>query len=535
MRHKSRSTKNKIWLKNLPTKVRLLMPTIGEKSLGSSIGMADEQFDPTAFDGDMDALVQEGTPWERPATPSAPRGVRKITKPSIMPVEMEYVQPNLTNSSSRSTRGPLSIPDPLPPPSENDAVVDESGFNFVDSLLAIAERTPKKLGLRSQELQTLKKIKDRDQDTELWEVSDFLDNDAIRSELKKHISERIGSKFAERAREDDDFLQSLLLSSIAPTHGLWSLITEALKGDDIEEKRQKLQKLMSGTMDKVTPSQKSFIKESIEWLSDRSKKKSESFDKKIDILAINKAGEYINEWANSSNNSPRSMALQRMAIQEFGLEDGSYYPEDLLPLSGQSLNAQSMKQRTDEEVDMNGMLQREFLRIQYEETQRVLKELNVQSLSVARGMTVGENSQLIKDMNSTNPGWKENNVGVEKPLALRPLSSWATKSWEAMKFAFLYGWSDELQKGNQNVFAVANVPAEQVLSLSTTGMGCLPEWEVVLVAAPINARIFNMPDNVEDAENAEEWLMDPASYEEDSDFGLDSLYDDEDDDFDYED
>ena len=85
MRHKSRSTKNKIWLKNLPTKVRLLMPTIGEKSLGSSIGMADEPFNPNAFDGDMDALVQEGTPWERPATPSVPRGVRKITKPSIMP------------------------------------------------------------------------------------------------------------------------------------------------------------------------------------------------------------------------------------------------------------------------------------------------------------------------------------------------------------------------------------------------------------------------------------------------------------------
>jgi len=528
MKYEYSSTKNKLWLKTLPRKVRLLMPTIGKKSLGGSIERAGEPFDPNAFDGDMYALVQEGTPWERPATPSVPRGARNIVKPSIMPIELEGVRSVQTPSSSRSARGPLNLPDPLPPPSENDAVVDESGFDFVDSLHAIVERSPKKLGLRSQELQTLKKIKDRDSDTELWEVSDFLDNETIRSELKKHISERIGSKFAERAREDDDFLQSLLLSSIAPTHGLWSDITEALKGDDIEEKRQKLQKLMSGTMDKVTPSQKSFIKESIEWLSDRSKKKSESFDKKIDILAINKAGEYINEWANSSNNSPRSMALQRMAIQEFGLEDGSYYPEDLLHLSGQSLNAQSMKQRTDEEVDMNGMLQREFLRIQYEETQSMLKELNVQSLSVARGMTVGENSQLIKDMNSTNPDWKENNVGVEKPLTLRPLSSWATKSWEAMKFA------SPLEEGNENVLAVANVPAEQVLSLSTTGIGCLPEWEAVLVAAPVNARIFNMPENIDDVENAEEWLMDPASYEENSDFDLDSLYDD-DDDFDYED
>jgi hypothetical protein len=63
----------------------------------------------------------------------------------------------------------------------------------------------------------------------------------------------------------------------------------------------------------------------------------------------------------------------------------------------------------------------------------------------------------------------------------------------------------------------------------------LPEWEAVLVAAPVNARIFNMPENIDDVENAEEWLMDPASYEENSDFDLDSLYDDDDDDFDYED
>jgi hypothetical protein len=131
-------------------------------------------------------------------------------------------------------------------------------------------------------------------------------------------------------------------------------------------------------------------------------------------------------------------------------------------------------------------------------------------------------------MDSNKPDWKENNVGVEQQLTLRPLSSWATKSWEAMKFA-------TPTEDSESIFAVANVPVEQVLSLSTTGLGCLPEWEAVLIGAPVNARIFNIPEGV-DVENAETWINDPASHEDDLEFQPDSFYDDdEDDDADYQD
>ena len=47
---------------------------VEEKKLGRTIGRgarAVEAFDPDAIDGDLDGLVQEGTPWERPATPRA--------------------------------------------------------------------------------------------------------------------------------------------------------------------------------------------------------------------------------------------------------------------------------------------------------------------------------------------------------------------------------------------------------------------------------------------------------------------------------
>lgn len=529
MKYEYSSTKNKLWLKTLPRKVRLLMPTIGRKSLGGSIGRAGEPFDPKAFDGDMDALVQEGTPWERPATPSVPKGARNIVKPSIMPVELEGMGPTQTLGSSRSTRGSLNLPEPLPPPAENDAYIDESAFNFIDSLHAIVKKSPSKLGLRKEELDTLDRLNDRDPDTELWESIDFLDNETVRSELKKYISNKIGAKFAEKARDDDDFLQSLLLSSIAPRHAVWSDINEALKSDDIEEKRQKLRQLLAKTMDEVTPSQKKFINETIEWLSDKSKKKSESFNKNINTLANQKASEYIGEWANSSNNSPRAMALQRAAVEEFGLVDGSYYSESsITPEFGLSpLNSETMKQRTDEETEMNGTLQREFLRIQYDETQKMFQDMGIQLLSVGRGMNIPSNSPLIKSIESNKPDWKENNVGVEQQLTLRPLSSWATKSWEAMKFA-------TPTEDSESIFAVANVPAEQVLSLSTTGLGCLPEWEAVLIGAPVNARIFNIPEGV-NVENAETWINDPASYENDLDFQPDSFDDDEDDDADYQD
>jgi predicted ABC-type ATPase len=49
---------------------------LSNKSIGRRIGRAAgrvEPFDPNAIDGDEDGVVQDGTPFERPATPSAPK------------------------------------------------------------------------------------------------------------------------------------------------------------------------------------------------------------------------------------------------------------------------------------------------------------------------------------------------------------------------------------------------------------------------------------------------------------------------------
>ena len=42
------------------------------KALGRKLRVAASRFDPNAVDADMDMLVQEGTPWERPARPKIP-------------------------------------------------------------------------------------------------------------------------------------------------------------------------------------------------------------------------------------------------------------------------------------------------------------------------------------------------------------------------------------------------------------------------------------------------------------------------------
>ena len=55
--------------------LRKLGGSIGRGGSGGrgTLGGMNERFDPNAQDGDGDGLVQDSTPFERPATPSAPK------------------------------------------------------------------------------------------------------------------------------------------------------------------------------------------------------------------------------------------------------------------------------------------------------------------------------------------------------------------------------------------------------------------------------------------------------------------------------
>ena len=64
----------------------LLAAGLHEKALGRRIGRAGRRlarggkFDPTPIDADLDMIVQEGTPWERPALPSVPDSPRRMER-----------------------------------------------------------------------------------------------------------------------------------------------------------------------------------------------------------------------------------------------------------------------------------------------------------------------------------------------------------------------------------------------------------------------------------------------------------------------
>jgi len=66
----------------------LLAAGLHEKALGRGIGRAGRRlarggsFDATARDADMDMIVQEGTPWERPALPGVPDSPRRMARRS---------------------------------------------------------------------------------------------------------------------------------------------------------------------------------------------------------------------------------------------------------------------------------------------------------------------------------------------------------------------------------------------------------------------------------------------------------------------
>ena len=88
-------------------KKRLFEEVYEAKGIGTRIGRAAALFDPNAWDGDGDMIVQEGTPWERPAIPGVntnlPGMPRTRFKPSnFLPDTPERVA---KPTRSRSVRG----------------------------------------------------------------------------------------------------------------------------------------------------------------------------------------------------------------------------------------------------------------------------------------------------------------------------------------------------------------------------------------------------------------------------------------------
>jgi hypothetical protein len=250
------------------------------------------------------------------------------------------------------------------------------------------------------------------------------------------------------------------------------------------------------------------------------------------------ANDFIAYWANSSNDQHlASLTHQRIAAQVFGVQLSDWQREkykdartrrmnilnsladelflykepiqskaalvdvqkwltghDLLPFEDRIIermqesdelfisNREWVKNRKDF-LNLVGQVERESealtrkaVRSIYQRTQAELARNGIQWLTLYRGARVKHKE--AKD-------WL---VGENIKVATNALSSWAASELEADKFASeAY---DDYDPGRvTGIVMRATVPASRVYALPVTGVGCLNEWEVVLIGGHPGDRV----------------------------------------------
>lgn len=166
------------------------------------------------------------------------------------------------------------------------------------------------------------------------------------------------------------------------------------------------------------------------------------------------ASEMVSSWAGSSNDSREtSLAMQERAAELFGLEDYADWEID-----------DATEQRVDNLTGEHGLIIDSFLQAQYDATQEYLALSGIQEISLTRGTTL---TSSWTDATAT--------LGENQNVVMRPLSSWST--------------SFGVSSGFGTHTLVATFPAERIFSLPITGLGCLPEQEVVVLGGTIKADV----------------------------------------------
>lgn len=160
-------------------------------------------------------------------------------------------------------------------------------------------------------------------------------------------------------------------------------------------------------------------------------------------------------WAEQSSNTVASAALQDVIGEVFNNKSSVVdHSKHLSPLDQQA-KARLLFEHADD--------LRHFVKAQYDHTQDVLKKKGIEHLVVYRGRK------------SSNP---QPQYGVHEPIEMHPASSFSLSYDTAMKFA----------GPNGHVIAM-KVPADRIFSTAMTGIGCLPEHEVVVLNHPENRAV----------------------------------------------
>ncbi|MEV0996894.1 hypothetical protein [Nonomuraea sp. NPDC050202] len=196
-------------------------------------------------------------------------------------------------------------------------------------------------------------------------------------------------------------------------------------------------------------------------------------DRYRDILRRNAVASLVAAWAQNSA-SPRSLAVQIVARDMFGLQRTTLNDVDDFKL-----------EMALEILDRQRPFIEAFARAQYEATQQWLRDAGVTHLHVLRGMVWNP-----VDLGDELPAWAGPERGpdaYEEEVPLRPLSSFTLSPFTAQEFVGQEGdpdWQHE-----HGLVIDGTIPAERVFALPRTGIGCLDEWEAVVLGGTDRWRV----------------------------------------------
>ncbi|MFD7450403.1 hypothetical protein [Kitasatospora sp. NPDC059827] len=179
-------------------------------------------------------------------------------------------------------------------------------------------------------------------------------------------------------------------------------------------------------------------------------------DRARELLRRGAVNEVVATWAMTSNDEdPGALALQETAREAFGLHPAADWP------STDQLARETASQRA-----ARGTGHAAMLAAMWERTQNHLAEADLGSLTVWRGVATSDGRPPA--------GWTADGSTLSDPL-LRPLSAFSLDPEVAHGFA---------ADGGSGFVMSAIVPAERVIATPATGLGCLDESEVVILAGP---------------------------------------------------
>uniref|UniRef100_UPI003A8B61D0 hypothetical protein n=1 Tax=Kitasatospora sp. SC0581 TaxID=3394360 RepID=UPI003A8B61D0 len=179
-----------------------------------------------------------------------------------------------------------------------------------------------------------------------------------------------------------------------------------------------------------------------------------------DFARAEAVSHHVAGWAATSNDHDAdALALQETARQAFNLTDTMAWDHGDAGLDAETAAA----------LAEDGPVLHAFLTAMWESTQAHFADLGVTHVTVHRGFTGGYDDTHVSGIDGQ---------GTVTDLPLRPLSSFTTEEHVAADFATHGG---EVHTG----YTISgDVPVTRILAVPGTGIGCLEESEIVILAGP---------------------------------------------------